>query len=465
MKRIIGLVLVMLAIAGTIGVVRKFAQDKDAPARTQTSGSAAYQQGQKVGKYSAPFLMVLLGIYGLRLMMSSSDAPRPTEPAVRRSPTSHLPPPGDPSLRGGQDTFATNPAMLKLSAWQWLAANPSAIYVALGMAVVGLAVMFIKFPIGAVLLASSVIFLYREIREAKQKFFGGDVCPGIVLSAEQNLVAVYTDLVAAGSRPYPVIQIMKQPLHRMTTGQAYDGMRVATAALYLGDVKADAWRNFWPEVINCVVHDPTEIERVLGSISETEWQMLDACLAQIPEAKLGLHHISPASLATVVAEEAQAAYTSTESGFAPTRPWYKSPVVIIAGAAVGVVAILTIGSIVIVAMNRPKPHTSPFPNHAPAAMQPSATPRSASVQPPPNPPAAAQPAPASPATPNATSPATTMPTAQYVVGSAVEANWAGGWIPGKVIRINPGGHSVMVQLEDQRFPHPIVFSMSQLRPK
>ena len=217
--------------------------------------------------------------------------------------TSDLPPPGHPSLRGDLNTFASNPAMLRISIWEWLAANPSTIYVALGMAVAGMAVVFVKFPIGAVLLGSSVVFLFREIRDAKGKFFGGDVCPGVVLSAQQNLVAVYTDLVFGGSRPYPVIQIMKQPLHRMTTGQAYDGMRVAAAAVYVGDGKAPAWRNFWPEVINCVVHDTTEIERVFGSISEREWQMLDACLAQIPEAKPGLHHIPPASLAAVVSAE------------------------------------------------------------------------------------------------------------------------------------------------------------------
>jgi hypothetical protein len=453
MKRIIGLILVVLAIVGTVGVVVNFARDKDSQTQTQTAVSDAYKQGQKIGKYLAPVLVVVLGICGLRLLMGSDEAPRPTTPAIRRSPTSSLPPPGDPSLRGGQDTFASNPAMLRISAWQWLAANPSTIYVYLGTAVVGLAVVFIKFPIGAVLLVSAVIIFFNEIREAKMKFFGGDVCPGIVLSAEQNLVAVYAELGTGNAdRPYPAIQIMKQPLHRMTTGQACDGMRVATAALYYGDAKAPAWKNFWPEVINCVVHDPAEIERVFGSISEQEWQMLDACLAQIPEAKLGLHHISPASLATVVAEEAQAAYTSTESGFAPTRPWYKSPVAIIAGAALGIVTILTIGSIIIAAMNRQKPHASPFPTHVPAAMQPSATPRSTPGQPSQNPAMTAQPAPAAPAV-------------QYAVGSAVEANWAGGWIPGKVTRINLGGHTVMVQLEDRRFPHPIVFSMSQLRPK
>ena len=452
MKRIFGLFLLVLAIVGTVNFVRKLAQGNDIQAQTQTTGSAAYQQGQKIGKYSAPFLVVLLGIYGLRLLLSSDES-APATPAIRRSPTSNLPPPGHPSLRGGQDTLASNPARLRISAWQWLAANSWTIYAALGLAVAGLAVVFVKFPVGAVLLLSSVIFLYREIREAKQKFFGGDVCPGIVLSAQQNLVAVYTDLSAMGrQRPYPVIQILKQPLGRMTTGPAYDGMRVATAALYYGDAKADAWKNFWPEVINCVVHDPMEIERVFGSITEQEWQMLDACLAQIPEAKLGLHHISPASLAAVASPEDSGCYTSTETGFAPGRPWYKSPAAIFAFVAVGLVAVVTFAS-VIVAVARPKNRATPFPHQPPAAMQPPMMPPATPpVQPAQNPAMATQPAPAAPA-------------GQYAVGSAVEANWAGGWISGKVTRFNPGGHSVMVQLEDRRFPHPIVFSLSQLRPK
>ena len=465
MKRIIGLLLLVLAIAGTVNVVRQFVQGKDTQAQTQTTGNAAYEKGRKVGKYSAPFVLVLLGIYGLRLLLSSGES-APAAPAIRHSPTSNLPPPGDPSLRGGQGTFASNPAMLKLSAGQWLAANPSTIYVALGMAVVGLAVVFIKFPIGAVLLVSSGIFLYREIREAKQKFFGGDVCPGIVLSAEQNLVAVYTDLVAAGSRPYPVIQIMKQPLHRMTAGQAYDGMRVATAALYLGDVKAPAWKNFWPEVINCVVHDPTEIERVLGSISEREWQMLDACLAQIPEAKLGLHHISPASLAAVAPAEDSLSYTSTETGFAPSRPWFKSPAAIFAFVGVGLIAAMMLTSVIIVALARPKNRPT-FPDHRPFTTLAPAAPAAAFGQ--------SQPLQGAPATPSSaqapqtvsrtTPPATLTQTGPFAVDSQVEANWAGGWIPGIITRVNPGGFSVMVQLEDARFRHPIVLSTNQVRLK
>ena len=51
----------------------------------------------------------------------------------------------------------------------------------------------------------------------------------------------------------------------------------------------------------------------------------------------------------------------------------------------------------------------------------------------------------------------------FSVGTRVEAHWGGRWVPGKVTRVNPGGFSLMVQLEDARFSHPIVLSTNQLR--
>lgn len=52
----------------------------------------------------------------------------------------------------------------------------------------------------------------------------------------------------------------------------------------------------------------------------------------------------------------------------------------------------------------------------------------------------------------------------YEVGTKVEANWGGRWTPGKVTRLNFGGHSLFVQLEDSRYPHPLVLSTNMIRP-
>ena len=54
-------------------------------------------------------------------------------------------------------------------------------------------------------------------------------------------------------------------------------------------------------------------------------------------------------------------------------------------------------------------------------------------------------------------------TGPFALGAAINAQWAGGWLPGKIVSINPGGFSAMVQLEDRRFPQPIVLSTNQLR--
>jgi hypothetical protein len=51
----------------------------------------------------------------------------------------------------------------------------------------------------------------------------------------------------------------------------------------------------------------------------------------------------------------------------------------------------------------------------------------------------------------------------YREGSSIDARWGGKWIPGKIKSINPGGFTVMVQLEDEHLSHPIVLSTNQIR--
>jgi hypothetical protein len=378
------------------------------------------------------------------------------------------PPPPDPSLRGGQNTFATNPAMLKLNAGPWLAANPSTIYVTLGFVLVGLVVIFFKWLPGTALLVAALWNFFKDIRQAKQKFWGGDVCPAVVLSAQEGLVAAYTDLVAAGDRPYPAIQIFKQPLHRFTTGAAHDGMRVATAAFYFGNVREDAWKNFQPEVINCVIHDPVEIERVLNSIPEEQWQMLDACVASLADRKEGLHHVDLSGAAN-----GQLATVTV----IPPKPWFLSREAMAPLVAIAIIAVILAfaGITAFVGKNKTQkqPESSrPVPGlviqrpampQSPAMPQPPVMP-----QPGPTPtlPAAAQ-HPSSPPQnfPNHAPPQQPAQTGPFSVGSAVEADWAGGWVPGKITAVNYGGFSVMVQLEDGRFPQPIVLGTNQIRLK
>lgn len=57
------------------------------------------------------------------------------------------------------------------------------------------------------------------------------------------------------------------------------------------------------------------------------------------------------------------------------------------------------------------------------------------------------------------------PSAVYAAGQKVSANWGGHWTAGKITQVNPGGFSMMVQLEDARWPQPIVLSTNLLRPE
>jgi hypothetical protein len=422
MRRIIGLALLVLAIIGTVNVVRKFSQGDTA----QPTGNSAYDSGKKAGKYTAPVVLLVIGIFGLRLLLSS-DGARPASP--QRKPSSSTPA-GDPSLRGAQNTFASNPALIDLNAGAWLAANPPVLIVASALAVAGLVLLFIKLVPGIVLVATAGIVLQRAFKEAKQKFRSGDVCPGVVLSAQQNLVAVFTDLRTSNLQR-PAIKILKQPLNRFTTEPAYDGMRVAAAALYHGSRQQSAWQNFSPEVINCVVRDPDEIARVLGSISEPEWQTLDGWLAHIPVAKPGLYRMWEAVAADGSVQVEAAGDSST--------PWFKTKPAIIGLSIFGVIVGLFVGLHVLGSV-------AGWMNHRNATSH------------------RARPAPSSSSL-NAPKPWEPTQTGPFVVGGKVEANWAGGWTPGKITSINGGGFSVMVQLEDSRWPTPIVLSTNQLRPK
>lgn len=430
MKRIIGLVLLVLAIAGLVNVVPKFLAG-DTP---KTTGNAAYDRGRKVGQYAAPVVLVLLGLFGLRLLLQSDeDAPAP--PPVRRNPLRSSPPPGDASLRGGQDTFASNPGMIRLNTVSWLAANPWLVFVAAGLVLVGLAVLFIKLPVGIVLLLSAGVLLFNGVREAKQKFWMGDVCPGVVLSAQQNLVAVYTDLVAAGNLPCPAIKILRQPLQRIAGEPAYDGMRVAAAALYHGHVRKTAWENFSPEVIHCVVRDPEEIARVMNSIPEADWQALDSGLAQVSVAEPGLYRVAGAGPVAPAVAAARSAGVR-----AAAKPWFQTVPGIVGLAALG----LVVGLVVFMTV---APSIFRWVNHRRATQQ-----RNANFPPPPT-----------PRPPTASRPAAPTQAGPYSVGSDVEADWAGKRSAGKITAINPGGFSVMVQLVDARFPRPILLSTNQIR--
>lgn len=76
MKKKVGAVLLVISIIGTIGFVKKMSEGGS---QDQSSGNA-YESGRKAGKYSAPFVIVAVGIFGLRLLLSSEMTRPPRRP-------------------------------------------------------------------------------------------------------------------------------------------------------------------------------------------------------------------------------------------------------------------------------------------------------------------------------------------------------------------------------------------------
>lgn len=288
MRQIIGIILIVLGIL--VGV--KLAMSSSGQSDQQTSqergpyGTTGYGKGKVVGRYSAPF--VLLGI-GLRLLMSGGSAGSISLSFPKRSGSSSSA--GDPRFRGGQNTFASNPAKLDLNFFQWLAGQPAHIGLYIAFAFLGLILLTVKWIPGLAVLVAAGITFWRSRQDMRRKFFVGDVCPGVVISAQQGLVAVWTDLKAAANIPRPAIKILRQPLRRIRLYQLQDGMRVASVAEYYGQAQETTWKNFFPEVIPCVIHDEAENQRILDSISEEQWQALDAGLARIPAPNPGLYRL------------------------------------------------------------------------------------------------------------------------------------------------------------------------------
>ncbi len=195
----------------------------------------------------------------------------------------------NPELVGKHGTRASgNPGRLRVDWAKAITTRPTFLILGIVLILFGLLVCCTVNPpwIGLVFVVTPIWMALRHYREVKQKFYGGDVCPAIVLS--DKLVAVMTDL-CVGSASRPAIKVMRYPLSKMTGGLPPVGSRVATVAFYYGPPKETAWRDFSPEVIACWVTNENEIQRVTNSITEPEWRQLDALLNRIPKPEPGLY--------------------------------------------------------------------------------------------------------------------------------------------------------------------------------
>jgi hypothetical protein len=277
-RKIFGIICLALACFGAFNLAKSLTSGQN----QTSSGSAAYDSGRKTGRFLAPIIMGALGLW----LLTSESSVR-TSPPPRTAP-GNLPPAGHPSLKGGGETYASNPARLRLDAIKWLGSRPDMLALFAIALCFGFWMVFFVHPIGgACVLAGIVIALFKTVAEMKGKFWKGDICAGVVISEKPGLVAVFTNLASHGGTRQ-AIKIIRQPVHRIS---ASVGTRVATVALYRGPAQDGAWKDFFPEIINFAVSDPAEIQRVLDSVSAQEWETLEAYAARIENARAALYRL------------------------------------------------------------------------------------------------------------------------------------------------------------------------------
>ncbi len=179
-------------------------------------------------------------------------------------------------------TAASNPGDLRVNYVRYFLAFPDRPLVLAAVLLGALALAWWVhwgFWILAGLAALVNLFFWYGVR---MHFRYGCVNPARVVATDPYLVAVVTDLNTGGGGNWDVVKILRQPLGRMTGGPPALGDRLATVALYRGNVDASHWDDFFPKVVNCVTTDEAEIERVFRSLGPQEWKELDEGLRQVP---------------------------------------------------------------------------------------------------------------------------------------------------------------------------------------
>lgn len=389
---------------------------------------------------------------------------------TQRPPSARQPVAAPRAARG--DYQASIPGEFHPNFLHYYLCYPSTLVLLAGGLVLALIALSRQLPavVPLILLISILWFAGSEAKSVWNKCRLGCVTPGVVVSVKPPYVAVMTDLIKdAGHRP--VLKVVKQPLGRMAGGPPTVGMRVPTVSYYYGPPNESSWRDFHPEVINCMTTNPQTIARTLNAIDERDWQELAAALAQVKELQPGLYRMWEFGW-----------QVKTPAG--QTKYGRAAAAVIIGVVFVGLVAPVLIGKPVeqkpLAAKPADAPPAPPQPHVAPPEVRPPAEPaREENAVPPQGPvapiekapPQVAQPdmpvappvvppvpapaqalpeqiAPDLGALPPAAAPAPAQPAAApapggpFKVGDRVEVKWGSKWWPSTVVKVEAARYFV-----------------------
>ena len=218
----------------------------------------------------------------------SESATETARSEVLREPSLHSPEEErriERELRRSQEasnTAASNPGKFKASILQYSKAYPKWPMIWFGglFASIIMCIVTPWFLIVAAFFAFATWFYCTQLRT---QFIAGCVNPGIIVSIQPPLVAIYTDLAKGGNK-FPVVKIEAHPIHRMSTGAAEQDQKITTVAFYESmEDELEHWTDFIPRLTACATSDRRIIQKQLKSIESDDWANLKAALSQVPK--------------------------------------------------------------------------------------------------------------------------------------------------------------------------------------
>jgi hypothetical protein len=175
---------------------------------------------------------------------------------------------------------ASNPAKVRLQVGHFLKCDLKDVLILAGAIVLSGIIAIFNWKPALLVLGIGVAVVIFGIFQTKNMFDVGDVCPAMVIDPQRNLVAVATDLSKTG-KPHPVVKVLKQPLKRVTGGPFERDARLAFVAMYNGFAQEPRWRDFGGYLVNTGTTDQKAIKKTLRSISDEQWEGLEAAVAEL----------------------------------------------------------------------------------------------------------------------------------------------------------------------------------------
>lgn len=113
-------------------------------------------------------------------------------------------------------------------------------------------------------------FKLLELSKTRDMFYSGALCPAIVIDADNNKIAAFTDL-SMGSGSYPLIRVRKYPIPKE---YRVNGMKVPVAGGYQNTENYSHWNFYEPQPLPTGINDKSIIDEKIRSIPTAEWIQL-----------------------------------------------------------------------------------------------------------------------------------------------------------------------------------------------